>query len=495
MLVLMMCLTLVPTNIVNASTKTALNTTSITITVGKSKTIKLKNYTKLNKKKIKKVKWSSSNKKVATVKYSGKYRQNAKITAKSTGTATIKVKFNGKNYSCKVTCIDNTNTTIPVTPTPIENDDNEDINHVHSFDSSEILYNATCNSNGAKILKCSCGETKTVEIPALGHTWSNEQIIKNATASETGIKSFTCSRCNEVKIEIIPANPDLHVHNYVESSTTATCTNPGTTTYTCKCGDSYTKDVEALGHDYDKEGICTRCLTFDSSIAGVTDLYDVSENQNNGVIVYTKDVNNNDIPEYYVKTLIPGERMNNRQSAKNAIFGPYMPQVFSKVDSITFVNKTLAPIDCNALFAFMAINDNIYNLSNLDTSNTTNMSSMFLKCVCANQLNLDFSNFNTSNVTSMGSMFGMMTTQINLDLSSFDTSKVTEMTYMFNGCEKLTSLDLTNFYVNNDTKLKKMFANCSKLNIIEVSKTKWTQTIDSTSDTFNNCGVNTLTYK
>ena len=38
-----------------------------------------------------------------------------------------------------------------------------------------------------------------------------------------------------------------HVHEYT-STTTATCTEAGTTTYTCECGDSYTEEVDKLGH-------------------------------------------------------------------------------------------------------------------------------------------------------------------------------------------------------------------------------------------------------
>ena len=48
--------------------------------------------------KKRKLKWTSSNKKVATV------NKNGKVTAKKKGTATITVKTaNGKKYSCKVT--------------------------------------------------------------------------------------------------------------------------------------------------------------------------------------------------------------------------------------------------------------------------------------------------------------------------------------------------------------------------------------------------------
>lgn len=82
---------------------TRLSATSITMDAGSKTKIKLVKYKKLSKKQLKKVKWTSSNKKVATVKASGKYKQNATITAKHSGKTTIKVIYNGKSYRCKVT--------------------------------------------------------------------------------------------------------------------------------------------------------------------------------------------------------------------------------------------------------------------------------------------------------------------------------------------------------------------------------------------------------
>jgi len=66
---------------------------SIALYVGQSKTLKLKN---LKKKYKNKVKWKSSNKKVATVSKKGK------VVAKKQGKATITAKVNNKKYKCKV---------------------------------------------------------------------------------------------------------------------------------------------------------------------------------------------------------------------------------------------------------------------------------------------------------------------------------------------------------------------------------------------------------
>ncbi len=50
-----------------------------------------------------------------------------------------------------------------------------------------------------------------------------------------------------------------HEHSYEAVVTAPTCTEPGFTTYTCACGDSYVADeTPALGHDW-KGTSCTRC--------------------------------------------------------------------------------------------------------------------------------------------------------------------------------------------------------------------------------------------
>ena len=43
----------------------------------------------------------------------------------------------------------------------------------------------------------------------------------------------------------------VHTHSYTVATTqAATCTEPGTRAYMCACGESYTEDIEALGHNY-----------------------------------------------------------------------------------------------------------------------------------------------------------------------------------------------------------------------------------------------------
>lgn len=69
--------------------KLAISSSSITLSVGKSKTLKLNSLAECS--------WKSSNKSVVSVNQSGK------ITAKKKGTATITAYCYGKNFNCKVT--------------------------------------------------------------------------------------------------------------------------------------------------------------------------------------------------------------------------------------------------------------------------------------------------------------------------------------------------------------------------------------------------------
>ncbi len=90
LLALVLSISMIPTTSVSAAKKVKLNKTKATIYVGKTVILKLKN----NKKKIK---WSSSNKKVATVTKKGK------VKGKKAGKATITAKVGKKKYKCKIT--------------------------------------------------------------------------------------------------------------------------------------------------------------------------------------------------------------------------------------------------------------------------------------------------------------------------------------------------------------------------------------------------------
>ena len=97
--VLAMSLMATPVTQSKAAGKVAISEKKVTLYVGKTAKLKLKN---VKKAKAKEAKWTSTNKKVATVKFIKK-NVTATVTAKKAGSAKIKVKLGEKTYTCKIT--------------------------------------------------------------------------------------------------------------------------------------------------------------------------------------------------------------------------------------------------------------------------------------------------------------------------------------------------------------------------------------------------------
>ena len=101
----------------------------------------------------------------------------------------------------------------------------------------EVTKAATCTEKGTQVVKCvrhaACGETLTVEIPALGHDWdtAKTEVTKAATCTEAGEKQTPCKRCNNNLVETI----DALGHSWDEGKVTkeATVDAEGVRTYTC----------------------------------------------------------------------------------------------------------------------------------------------------------------------------------------------------------------------------------------------------------------------
>lgn len=166
------------------------------------------------------------------------------------------------------------------------------VTHKHNYVAT-ITKEPTCTETGEKTYTCDCGDSYTEEIPAKGHHYEDgectdcgekdpdyhkhsytETITKEPTCTEAGEKTFTCD-CGDSYTEEIAAkghrygdddkctdcgelNPD-HKHSYTEKVTKEpTCTEKGEKTYTCGCGDSYTEEIPALGHNF-VDGECDRC--------------------------------------------------------------------------------------------------------------------------------------------------------------------------------------------------------------------------------------------
>ena len=135
--------------------------------------------------------------------------------------------------------------------------------HIHAYDNGVVTREATCTKPGEMTYTCTgCGETKTEEIPALGHTEDEGVITKEPTCTEAGEITYRCTRCGEViRTKETPATGHSHGEGIVTKD--PTCTEPGEMTFTCdSCGETSTEEIPALGHAEDegeitKEPTCT----------------------------------------------------------------------------------------------------------------------------------------------------------------------------------------------------------------------------------------------
>ncbi|MET1140373.1 BspA family leucine-rich repeat surface protein, partial [Enterococcus hirae] len=143
------------------------------------------------------------------------------------------------------------------------------------------------------------------------------------------------------------------------------------------------------------------------------------------------------------------------------------------IKKIVLSGKVVAPENSFLLFSGNTSADKptnvteIEGLSQLDTSNVTDMSKMFKGM--SSITSLDVSGFDTSKVTNMQHIFSGMSSVTSLDVSGFDTSNVTDMANMFRGMSSVTSLDVSGFDTSNVTTMENMFYNISSVTSLDLS--------------------------
>lgn len=116
------------------------------------------------------------------------------------------------------------------------------------------------------------------------------------------------------------------------------------------------------------------------------------------------------------------------------------------------------------------------DLSDLDVSQTTDLSSLFYGC--SHLTSLDLSGWDVSNVTAMDSMFSDCWALTSLDLSGWDVSSVTEMWGMFLNCTKLSSLSISGWDVSHVSDMGAMFGGCSSLASLDFSNWDTSQAVN-----------------
>ena len=147
----------------------------------------------------------------------------------------------------------------------------------------------------------------------------------------------------------------------------------------------------------------------------------------------------------------------------------------------------ITPKNMSAWF-YYALNFQNINLNGFDTSNVTDMRSMFSNCYKLTTLNLG-DKFDTGNVTDMRSMFSDCYELTTLNLGDrFDTGNVTDMRSMFSNCYKLTTLNLGDrFDTGNVTDMSGVFYNCQSLTTLNLGDKFDTSNVTDMGSMFYGC--------
>ena len=209
--------------------------------------------------------------------------------------------------------------------------------------------------------------------------------------------------------------------------------------------------------------------TLDGHTVNNTDCWDVSEQQNGGVLLWID---------------------NDKTDANGNV------EIVIGQNGGVYANPS-----SGFLFAFIGNTiDATIDFEYFNTSKVTNMRDMFYNCKRLQSLDLG-DNFDTSSVTDMGYMFYNCgyTSMTSLDLGDkFDTSKVTNMECIFNSCgyTAMTSLDLEDkFDTSNVTNMSLMFAYCgyTAMTSLDLGEKFDTSKVTNMECMFNYCGYTAMT--
>ena len=133
--------------------------------------------------------------------------------------------------------------------------------HQHEYQSA-VTKEPACTEPGIRTYTCSCGDKYTEEIAATGHQEVIDPAAEPTETTEGKTEGSRCGVCGAIlkAQESIPAlgvpKPEEpgHTHTYGSAVTKApTCTERGIRTYTCSCGDKYTEEIAASGHQEVKD--------------------------------------------------------------------------------------------------------------------------------------------------------------------------------------------------------------------------------------------------
>ena len=163
---------------------------------------------------------------------------------------------------------------------------------------------------------------------------------------------------------------------------------------------------------------------------------------------------------------------------QNTLTNPYPSPSWKEkygdnIIAIGFTSKVYAPEDSSYFFSKYNKNfdDKLTKLTyieddKIDTSNVTDMSSMFESSIIES---LDLRNWNTNNVITMELMFKKASQLQTLNILNWDTRNVKYMSYMFNESTSLTYLNISKWNITNVVDMSHMFSGATVLQCLNIS--------------------------
>ena len=122
-----------------------------------------------------------------------------------------------------------------------------------SYDS--VVYCTVCNAEMTR---------ETIKVDALGHKY--DAVVTDPTCTVGGYTTYTCSVCGDSYVaDEVAALGHTEGEAVVENEVDATCTAEGSydsVVYCTVCGEVVSREtikVDALGHDWQEDGSCSRC--------------------------------------------------------------------------------------------------------------------------------------------------------------------------------------------------------------------------------------------
>lgn len=100
-----------------------------------------------------------------------------------------------------------------------------------------------------------------------GHIWSEWVVDHEATCGHAGRRYRVCTRFPDSPHYEEQILPQKTTHTYEETVTAPTCTEPGVATYVCRaCGNRYTEELPAIGHNYGAWTIVTQVSSTEDGV-------------------------------------------------------------------------------------------------------------------------------------------------------------------------------------------------------------------------------------